>query len=40
MNVDCRAISVEDAYEQALELKSKLREFAKGHGVGDRGCEI
>lgn len=33
LNVDCRAITVEDSFEQAMELKKKFYEFARKHGV-------
>jgi len=33
MNVDCRVITIEDSFEQAMELKKKFHEFAKRHGV-------
>lgn len=33
INVDCRVISIEDAYEQAMELKTKFHEFARKNGV-------
>jgi hypothetical protein len=33
LGVDCRAISVEHSYEQAIELRRKFHEFARKHGV-------
>jgi len=33
LNVDCRVITVEDSYEQAIELRQKFHEFARKHGV-------
>jgi len=33
MGIDCRVITIETAYEQAIELKSKFYEFARKHGV-------
>jgi hypothetical protein len=33
LGVDQRVVTIEDSYEQAMELKGKLREFAKKHGV-------
>lgn len=33
MGVDCRVITIETAFEQAMELKSKFYEFARKHGV-------
>jgi hypothetical protein len=34
LNVDCKIVTIEDSYEQAMELKAKLNEFAMKHGVG------
>jgi hypothetical protein len=33
LNVDCRMITIEDSYEQAMELRAKFHEFARKHGV-------
>lgn len=33
MGIDCSVITIETAYEQAMELKSKFHEFARKHGV-------
>jgi len=33
MGIDCRVITIETAYEQAMELKNKFHEFARKHGV-------
>ena len=33
MNVDCKKITLENSYEQAMELKRKFHEFARKHGV-------
>lgn len=33
LNVDCKTITVEDSYEQAMELRKKFNEFARKHGV-------
>jgi hypothetical protein len=33
MEVDCRVITIEDSYEQAIELKKKFHEFARRNGV-------
>ncbi len=33
LNVDCKVITIEDSYEQAMELKKKFHEFARKHGV-------
>ncbi len=33
LGVDCRIITVETAFEQAMELKGKFHEFARKHGV-------
>ena len=33
LQVDCKAITLEDSYEQAVELKKKFYEFARKHGV-------
>jgi hypothetical protein len=33
MGIDCRVITIETAYEQAMELRSKFYEFARKHGV-------
>ena len=33
LDVDCRVITIEDSYEQAMELRAKFEEFAKRHGV-------
>jgi hypothetical protein len=33
LNVDCRVITIDDSYEQAMELRAKFEEFAKRHGV-------
>ena len=29
LNIDCKKITIEDSYDQALELKKKLHEFVK-----------
>lgn len=31
--IDCKVITIEDSYEQAVELKKKFHEFARKHGV-------
>lgn len=33
LGVDCRVITVEDSYPQAMELRAKFHEFARRHGV-------
>ena len=33
LNVDSRVITIEDSYEQAMELRAKFEEFAARHGV-------
>ena len=33
LNVDCKVITVEDSFEQAMELRKKFHEFARKHGV-------
>jgi hypothetical protein len=33
LNIDCRVITIEDSYEQAMELRKKFHEFARKHGV-------
>jgi len=33
LNVDCKVITVEDSYEQSMELRKKFLEFARKHGV-------
>ena len=33
LGVDCRTITIEDAYDQYQELRRKLNEFARKHGV-------
>ncbi len=33
MDVDCRVITLENAFEQAMELREKFHEFAKRHGA-------
>ena len=33
LNVDCRAITIEDSFEQAKELRKKFEEFARKSGV-------
>ena len=33
LQVDCKAITLEDSYEQAMELKKKFHEFAGRYGV-------
>jgi hypothetical protein len=33
LNIDCRVITIQDSYEQALELRKKFHEFARKHGV-------
>ena len=33
LNVDCKIITVEDSFEQAVELRKKFEEFAEKHGV-------
>jgi len=33
LNVDSRAITLKDSYEQAMELRGKFHEFARKHGV-------
>lgn len=33
LNVDCKVITVEDSFEQAMELRKRFHEFARKHGV-------
>ncbi len=33
LNMDCRVITIEDSYEQAMELRTKFHEFARKQGV-------
>jgi hypothetical protein len=33
LNVDCKVITIEDSYEQAIELRKKFHEFGRKHGV-------
>jgi len=33
LNIDCRLITIEDSYEQAMELRRKFHEFARKQGV-------
>lgn len=33
LNVDCKTITIEGSYEQAMELRKKFQEFAQKHGV-------
>jgi hypothetical protein len=33
LHVDCKVITVEDSFEQAMELRKKFHEFARKHGV-------
>jgi len=33
MNIDCKRITIEDSYEQAIELKEKFHAFARENGV-------
>lgn len=33
LNVDCKVITAEDSYEQAVELRKKFHKFARKHGV-------
>jgi hypothetical protein len=33
LDIDCRVITIEDSYEQAMELRKKFHEFARKHGV-------
>lgn len=33
LNIDCRVITIEDSYEQAMELRKKFHEFARKLGV-------
>jgi hypothetical protein len=33
LNVDCKVITIEDSFEQAMELRKKFHEFARKHGV-------
>jgi hypothetical protein len=33
LNIDCRVITIENSYEQAMELQKKFYEFARKHGV-------
>ena len=33
LNIDCRVITIEDSYEQAMELRKKFHEFARKQGV-------
>jgi hypothetical protein len=33
LNIDCKVITIEDSYEQAMELRKKFHEFARKHGV-------
>lgn len=32
-NVDCKFVTIEDSFEQAMELRKKFHEFARKHGV-------
>jgi hypothetical protein len=31
--IDCRVVTIEDSFEQAMELKKKFYEFARRNGV-------
>ena len=33
LNVDCKTVTIEDSYEQAMELRQKFKEFAARNGV-------
>lgn len=33
LGVDCKRLTIEDSYEQALELRTKFLQFARSHGV-------
>jgi len=33
LNVDCKVITIEESFEQAMELRKKFHEFAQKHGV-------
>ena len=33
LNMDCKAVTINDSYEQAMELRKKFNEFARKHGV-------
>lgn len=33
LGIDCRVITIEDSYEQAIELKQKFHAFARKHGM-------
>jgi hypothetical protein len=35
LNVDCKVIAIKDSYEQAVELRKKIKQFA-----GENGIEI
>ena len=33
LNIDCKVITIEDSYEQAMELRKKFYEFAQKYGI-------
>jgi hypothetical protein len=33
LDVDCKAVTIEDSFDQAIELRNKFQEFARKHGV-------
>ncbi len=33
LNIDCKVITIEESYEQAMELRKKFHDFARKHGV-------
>jgi len=33
LNIDCKAVTINDSYKQAMELRKKFYEFARKHGV-------
>lgn len=33
LNVDCKVITIEDSYDQAMEVREKFHKFARKHGV-------
>jgi hypothetical protein len=34
LGVDCPVVTIEDSYEQAMELRRQFLDFARRHGVG------
>jgi len=33
LNIDCKVITIEESYEQAMELRKKFHDFVCKHGV-------